>query len=96
MVMSLRTSSAVVFSLISLEAHPVDWEVLEPSSSALQTDARVSLGANTGVKATSPCEGIRLEAVGWSVEAIASRSSSLRPTVSGLRPDQGTKKPDVI
>jgi len=27
----------------------VDWEVLEPSSSVLQTDARVSLGANTGV-----------------------------------------------
>ena len=49
MVMSLRTSSAVVFSVISPEVHPVDWEVLEPSSSALQTDARVSLGANTGV-----------------------------------------------
>ena len=48
MVMSVRTSSAVAFSVISPETHPVDWEVLEPSSSALQTDARVSLGANTG------------------------------------------------
>jgi hypothetical protein len=39
MVMSVRTSSAVFFSVISPEAHSVDWEVLEPSSSALQTDA---------------------------------------------------------
>ena len=49
MVMSVRTSSAVVLGVVSPEVHPVDWEVLEPSSSALQTDARVSLGANTGV-----------------------------------------------
>ena len=39
MVVSVRTSSAAVVHVFSLEAHPADWEVLEPSSSVLQTDA---------------------------------------------------------
>ena len=66
--MSVRTSSAVVVHVVSQGAHPADWEVLEPSSSVLQTDARVSQEENTGVSATSPWEALSDKVQGVSKE----------------------------
>ena len=89
MVVSVRTSSAAVVHVFSLEAHPADWEVLEPSSSVLQTDARVSQEENTGVSATSPSAR---ENVGNRYEktrchfcgntGFANVASSVRPSVT--------------
>ncbi len=45
------------FCLSRWHQHSVDWEVLEPSSSVLQTDA-LSF-KNTGVSATSPSDCLR-------------------------------------